>query len=51
VIRAAEGANVNASGGVFMERGQEYLIRGIGRVQNVDDIAARWSPPAAERRC
>jgi CzcA family heavy metal efflux pump len=39
VIRAAEGANVNASGGVFMERGQEYLIRGIGRVRNVSDIA------------
>jgi copper/silver efflux system protein len=38
VLRAAEGSNVNASGGVFMERGQEYLIRGTGRVQDVSDI-------------
>ena len=39
VLRAAEGSNVNASGGVFMERGQEYLIRATGRVRHVDDIA------------
>lgn len=38
VLRAAEGANLNASGGVFMERGQEYMIRGLGRVQNAADI-------------
>ena len=38
VLRAAEGSNVNASGGVFMDRGQEYLIRATGRVQNLDDI-------------
>jgi Cu(I)/Ag(I) efflux system membrane protein CusA/SilA len=38
-VRAAEGSNVNASGGVFMDRGQEYLIRATGRVQNLDDIA------------
>ncbi len=38
VLLAAEGSNINASGGVFMERGQEYLIRGTGRVRNVDDI-------------
>lgn len=40
VLRAAEGSNVNASGGVFMERGQEYLIRGTGRVGKVEDIGA-----------
>ena len=40
VLRAAEGSNVNASGGVFMDRGQEYLIRGVGRVQGADDIAS-----------
>ena len=40
VLLAAGGSNVNASGGVFVERGQEYLIRGTGRVQHVDDIAA-----------
>ena len=39
VLRAAEGSNVNASGGVFMDRGQEYLIRATGRVQSLDDIA------------
>lgn len=39
VVRAAGGSNENASGGVFMAQGQEYMIRGIGRVQSVDDIA------------
>ena len=39
VLRAAEGSNANASGGVYMDRGQEYVIRGIGRIQSVDDIA------------
>jgi copper/silver efflux system protein len=39
VLRAAEGSNANASGGVFMEGGQEYLIRGTGRVSTVHDIA------------
>jgi CzcA family heavy metal efflux pump len=40
VVRAAAGSNVNASGGVFMDRGQEYLIRGTGRARHVEDIAA-----------
>jgi copper/silver efflux system protein len=40
VLRAAAGSNANASGGVFMDAGQEYLIRGTGRVGSVDDIAA-----------
>lgn len=40
VLHAAEGANKNASGGVYMDRGQEYVIRGIGRAQNVADIGA-----------
>ncbi|MEE8135230.1 MAG: efflux RND transporter permease subunit, partial [Gemmatimonadales bacterium] len=39
VLRAAKGSNANASGGVYMDRGQEYVIRGIGRIQNIDDIA------------
>ena len=39
VVAAARGSNVNASGGVFMERGQEYLIRGTGRVRGVEDVA------------
>ncbi|MEN8144224.1 MAG: efflux RND transporter permease subunit [Gemmatimonadota bacterium] len=39
VLRAAEGSNRNASGGVYMERGQEYVIRGIGRIRSADDIS------------
>ncbi|MBA3888986.1 MAG: efflux RND transporter permease subunit [Gemmatimonadaceae bacterium] len=39
VVRAAAGSNANASGGVFMAQGQEYVIRGIGRVRNADDVA------------
>ncbi len=39
VTKAAAGSNQNAAGGVYMDRGQEYVIRGLGRVQDVDDIA------------
>jgi copper/silver efflux system protein len=39
VVRAAKGSNQNASGGVYMDKGQEYVIRGIGRVQSIEDIA------------
>lgn len=39
VVRAAEGSNENASGGIYMDKGQEYVIRGIGRVQSAEDIA------------
>ncbi len=39
VLRAAAGSNENASGGIYMDRGQEYVIRGIGRVQRAEDIA------------
>lgn len=39
VLRAAEGSNSNASGGVFMDGGQEYLIRGTGRAGSPEDIA------------
>ena len=39
VLDAARGSNVNASGGVFMDGGQEYLIRGTGRIQQLGDIA------------
>lgn len=40
VVRAAGSSNTNASGGVFMDGGQEYLIRGTGRVAGVEDIAS-----------
>ncbi len=39
VLHAAEESNTNSSGGVYMDSGQEYLIRGIGRVQSLEDIA------------
>jgi Cu(I)/Ag(I) efflux system membrane protein CusA/SilA len=39
VLHAAGGSNANASGGVYMDRGQEYVIRGLGRVQGSEDIA------------
>lgn len=38
VLLAVEESNENSSGGVFMEKGQEYLIRGLGRVYSTDDI-------------
>jgi CzcA family heavy metal efflux pump len=38
VLHAAESSNMNSSGGVYMDAGQEYLIRGIGRVQRLEDI-------------
>ncbi|MBI3193999.1 MAG: efflux RND transporter permease subunit, partial [Ignavibacteriae bacterium] len=38
VLHAVEESNANSSGGVFMEKGQEYLIRGLGRVYSVEDI-------------
>jgi CzcA family heavy metal efflux pump len=39
VLRAAAGANRNAAGGVYRDRGQEVVIRGIGRVRSAEEIA------------
>ena len=39
VFTAAQQSNVNFSGGVYMDAGQEYLIRGTGRVRNAEEIA------------
>ena len=38
VLTAVENCNVNSSGGSFMDSGNEYLIRGIGKVQSIEDI-------------
>lgn len=38
VLNAVERCNINSSGGVFEESGKEYLIRGIGKVQDTQDI-------------
>ena len=39
VLHSAEESNKNSSGGFYMDSGQEYLIRGIGRVNSVNEIA------------
>ena len=39
VLKAAAGSNENATGGIYQQSGREVLIRGLGRVQDVDDIA------------
>jgi len=38
VLAAVAAANVDATGGVLVDSGQEYLIRGLGRVRDVRDI-------------
>ena len=35
---ALQKVNVPASGGIFMEKGHEYTIRGLGRVYSIKDI-------------
>jgi CzcA family heavy metal efflux pump len=39
VVKAVEGANSNAAAGFYAENGQEYLIQGVGRITQIDDIA------------
>jgi len=39
VLKAAEESNENSSGGSYMDSGSEYLIKGVGRVQTINDIA------------
>ena len=38
VLKAAEETNANSSGGAYMDLGNEYLIRGIGQVEKLEDI-------------
>jgi CzcA family heavy metal efflux pump len=40
VAHALEDSNENTSAGFLVEGGQEHLIHGVGRVRNVEDIAA-----------
>src|SRR5688572_166470 len=40
VERALTSANRNATAGFQVAEGQEYLVRGVGRLENVDAIAA-----------
>ena len=39
VVEALSETNVNASAGFMVEGGQEFVIRGVGRVQELDDVA------------
>jgi CzcA family heavy metal efflux pump len=38
VAEALREGNTNASGGFYAEAGQEYLLRGVGRAETLDDI-------------
>ncbi|GAB4328298.1 MAG: efflux RND transporter permease subunit [Calditrichia bacterium] len=38
VLTATEGSNLNASGGYYVQSGQEYIIRGIGRIFNLEEL-------------
>jgi len=38
VMHAAEGANLNASGGFIVQGSMEWTVRAVGRVQTVDDL-------------
>jgi CzcA family heavy metal efflux pump len=38
VTEAAEKANVNAPGGFLINPDQELLVRGVGRIQSIDDL-------------
>jgi CzcA family heavy metal efflux pump len=39
VVHALRTTNRNTSGGFYVERGQEYLLRAVGRAQGVEDVA------------
>jgi len=39
VIRALEGTNLSVSAGFLVEGGQEYLVHGVGRVRQPEDVA------------
>jgi len=38
ILNAVSRTNVNASGGIFVRSGKEYVIRGMGRVQSLEDL-------------
>ena len=39
VVHALRTTSRNTSGGFYVERGQEYLLRAVGRAQGVEDLA------------
>ncbi|KAA3614131.1 MAG: efflux RND transporter permease subunit [Calditrichaeota bacterium] len=38
VLVTVSRTNVNAAGGIFVQSGKEYLIRGIGRIENISEL-------------
>ncbi len=38
VLNAIAKSNIDAAGGIFVQSGQEYLIRGLGRIHNIDEV-------------
>jgi CzcA family heavy metal efflux pump len=38
MLEAVSESNINATGGIFVESGQEYLIRGLGRIRNLQEL-------------
>lgn len=38
VLTAVRQSNINAAGGFYVQAGQEYLIRGLGRIYDLDDL-------------
>ncbi|MBN1998710.1 efflux RND transporter permease subunit [candidate division KSB1 bacterium] len=38
VLDAVAASNLNAAGGFYVQGGQEFLIRGIGRLQGIDEL-------------
>jgi len=45
VERALGESNQNATGGYLLQGSHEYLVRGIGRATNAEEIGQRWSAP------
>ncbi len=39
ILDAVKESNINATGGIYTESGQEFLIRGIGRVRSLNELA------------
>ncbi|KAA3613740.1 MAG: AcrB/AcrD/AcrF family protein [Calditrichaeota bacterium] len=38
ILLAVARTNVNAAGGIFVQSGKEYLIRGLGRIENISQL-------------
>ena len=40
ILQAIRQSNENASAGYYVQNSQEYMIRGVGRLQNIEDISS-----------